>query len=559
MSTNVFSSRNSPSLSADAIDLQRLIEALQGRESHLMAALEESSQTVAAQQQTIEKLGHELALLKRHVFGHRRERFTEDPRQQHLFEVQDDSSSSSVVENAEEPAVKKRRGHGRRPLPQFLPRKRIEHVLSAEELACPCCGEPREKIDEEINEQLAYVPASLHIEEHARFTYACRKCQEQVVTASKPAQPIEKSVAGPSLLAYVIDAKYAQHKPLYRLEDDLARYGVLIRRSTLWGWMRGSAECLAPFYRLLIRRTLGSGVLGTDDTPVKVLDPELDHTRTGRFWSYVGDSRHPYAVYDYTPNRKRDGPQKFLRDYRGVLQADAFGGYDGIFWQSHGAIVEAGCNAHARRKFFDARETSPQLAHEALAFFQQLYAVEDEATAMPDDERLALRQAKSAPIMAALADWLRDKLVAVRPKSPIAVAIKYSLRQWEALTRFLGNGAIPIDNNRTERTLKEQAIGRRNWTFLGSDQGGRTAAVLYSFVASAKRHYLDPQVYLTDLLTRLPQISNPLELRDLLPDRWSKAHPEHVRGYRRQESAAAARRRQSRHRQLAKKHRSCRP
>ena len=176
------------------------------------------------------------------------------------------------------------------------------------------------------------------------------------------------------------------------------------------------------------------------------------------------------------------------------------------------AICRARHIAHARRKFFDARETSPQLAHEtspqlaheALAFFQQLYAVEDEATAMPDDERLALRQAKSAPIMAALADWLRDKLVAVRPKSPIAVAIKYSLRQWEALTRFLGNGAIPIDNNRTERTLKEQAIGRRNWTFLGSDQGGRTAAVLYSFVASAKRHYLDPQIYLMELLSVRP-------------------------------------------------------
>jgi GrpB-like predicted nucleotidyltransferase (UPF0157 family) len=225
---------------------------------------------------------------------------------------------------------------------------------------------------------------------------------------------------------------------------------------------------------------------------------------------------------------------------------------------SRGAIVEAGCNAHARRKFFDARETSPQLAHEALAFFRQLYAVEHEAADMSDDARLALRQAKSAPIMAMLADWLRDKLIAVRPKSPIAGAIKYSLRQWEALTRFLDNGAIPIDNNRTERSLKEQAIGRRNWTFLGSDQGGRTAAVLYSFVASAKRHDLDPQAYLTDLLTRLPQIRTPLELRHLLPDRWAKAHPEHVRGYRRQESTAAARRRASRHRQLAKKHRSCR-
>ena len=404
MDANSASSPNAPSLPAEAADLQRLMEALQGRESHLLAALEESSQTIAAQQDTIEKLSHELALLKRHVFGYRRERFAEDPRQQHLFEVKDDPvTPPPAVENADEQTVPKRRGHGRRPLPQFLPRQRVEYRLSAEELACPCCGQPREKIDEELSEQLVYVPASLHIVEHARFTYACRKCQEQVATASKPAQPIEKSVAGPSLLAHVIDAKYAQHKPLYRLEDDLARYGVLIRRSTLWGWMRGSAECLMQLHRLLIRRTLGSDVLGTDDTPVKVLDPELDHTRTGRFWSYVGDGRHPYTVYDYTPNRKRDGPQEFLKDYRGILQADAFGGYDGISWRSRGAIVQAGCNAHSRRKFFDASATSPQLAHEALAFFRQLYAVEDETAAMSDDERLTVRQEKSAPIMAALA------------------------------------------------------------------------------------------------------------------------------------------------------------
>jgi transposase len=556
MDAHTSSPPHTSSLPADTAELQRLIDALQGRESHLLAALEESSQTIAAQQDTIEKLSHELALLKRHVFGYRRERFAEDARQQHLFEVQNDPSAAlPAVENADEPAVRKRRGHGRRPLPQFLPRKRVEHELPAEQLACPCCGEPREKIDEEMSEQLAYVPASLYIEEHARFTYACRKCQEQVATAPRPAQPIEKSVAGASLLAYVIDAKYAQHKPLYRLEDDLARYGVLIRRSTLWGWMRGSAECVAPFNRLMIRRALGSDVLGTDDTPVKVLDPELDHTRTGRFWTYVGDAHHPYTVYDYTPNHKREGPQKFLKDYRGVLQADGFNGYDGIFWTSRGSIVEAGCNAHARRKFFDARETSPQLAHEALAFFQQLYAVEYEAADMSDDERLTLRQAKSAPIMAALADWLREKLVVVRPKSPITKAIKYSLRQWDALRRFLDNGSIPIDNNRSERALKEQALGRKNWIFLGSDQGGSTAAVLYSLVASAKRHHLDPQAYLTDVLTRLPQIANPLELRHLLPDRWAKAHPEHVRTYRRQESAAATRRRQSRHRPLVKQHR----
>jgi transposase len=541
MSTDAFSSNDTSLLPTDVAELKRLVQ-------HLQASLAESSQTVRDQQQIIEKLSHELSLLKRHIFGRRRERFVDDPNQQLLFEVESEPSEGAAAEQEESTprSDRRRRGHGRRPLPQFLPRQRVEHTLSSEQLACPCCGETRHKMDEETSEQLEYTPASLYVVEHVRFTYACRKCQEHVVTAPKPPQPIEKGLAGPGLLAHVIDAKYAQHKPLYRQEDDLARLGALVRRSTLWAWMRGAAECVLPLYKLLVRRVLASDVLGTDDTPVKVLDPELDRTRTGRFWTYVGDDRHKYTAYDYTPHRKRDGPQAFLKGFQGVLQADAFGGYDGIFWESQGTILEAGCNAHARRKFYDARETSPQLAHEALGFFQRLYAVEDEAASLSADGRLALRQAKSAPIAEQFAEWLREKLVVVRPKSPMAGAIKYCLRHWEALTRFLGNGSIPIDNNRCERTLKEQALGRKNWLFLGSDTGGRTAAVLYSLVASAKRHHLDPQAYLTDVLTSLPGMTNPLKLRHLLPDRWAKKHPEHVRQYRRQESAAAARRRKSR-------------
>jgi transposase len=418
--------------------------------------------------------------------------------------------------------------------------------LSPEELLCPCCGKTRKKIAEELSEQLEYMPASLHVLEHVRFIYACCDCEEYVVTAPKPPQPIEKGLAGPSLLAHVITAKYAEHKPLYRQEDELARHGVFVRRSTLWDWMRGSAACLVPLYDLLVRWALASHVLGTDDTPVKVLDPSLEHTRTGRFWAYVGDNRHRCTVYDYTSNRSRDGPQTFLKDFQGVLQADAFGGYDGIYWESQGAIVEAGCCAHARRKFYDARETSPQPAHEGLAYFQRLYEIEDEAANLSDDDRLAVRRARSVPILEDLAVWLREQLVIVLPKSPIAGAIKYCLRHWDALTRFTTDGAIPIDNNRTERTLKDQALGRRNWIFLGSDNGGQTAAVLYSFVASAKRNHLDPQAYLTDVLTRLPQVKSVLELRHLMPDRWAKSHPEHVRAYRQQESAAAAARRKRR-------------
>ena len=552
---------NTTTLPADSVELQELLHAAlareaehQAREVQLAAALAESSQTVAQQQQLLDKLTHELALMKRWVFGSRRERFgSDDPRQQKLFEVND--APQAEAENdagGDEPAAaadqtpRRRRGHGRRPLPQFLPRKTLEHVLPGAELGCPCCGTQREKISQVTSEQLEYTPASLFVIEHVQVTYACTKCQGEVVTAPKPPQPIDKGVAGPGLLAHVITAKYVQHLPLYRQEEIFARQGVLVRRSTLAGWMAQAAVCLLPLQKLMVRRVLSGNVVGTDDTPVKVLDPELDHTRTGRFWTYVGDDRHRYTVYDYTPNHKRDGPQAFLKDYQGVLQADAFGGYDGIFLKSNGRIVEAACCAHARRKFFDVRETAQTVAHQALAFFNRLYAIEHDAQALTAEARRALRQERSVPILNGMHVWLSEQLRQSRPKSPVTGAIKYSLKNWDALCRFTSDGNIPIDNNRSERTLRDQAVGRKNWLFLGSDNGGRTAAVLYSLVASAKRHHLDPQAYLNDVLSRLPAVTNPLALRDLLPDRCAKSHPEQVVQFRRAESAQAAQRRLTR-------------
>jgi len=557
------SAAGEPALPADAQRLAQLVQQLQGREAQLTAALAESSQTVTQQQQLLDKLTHELALMKRWVFGSRRERFgDDDPRQQKLFEMSDapgaeanEDAAGEEEDSTEDSVRRKRRGHGRQPLPQFLPRKTIEHTLSGSELGCPGCGSEREKISQVLSEQLEHTPASLFVIEHVQVTYACSKCQGEVVTATKPPQPIEKGVAGPGLLAHVITAKYVQHLPLYRQEESFARQGVFIRRSTLAGWMAGAAECLLPLQTLMVRRVLSGDVVGTDDTPVKVLDPELDHTRTGRFWAYVGDDRHRYAVYDYTPSRKRDGPEAFLKDYRGVLQADAFGGYDGIFLKSNGKILEAACCAHARRKFFDVRETAPALAHQGLAFFNRLYAIEHDAEALSPDARRALRQAQSVPILNDMHVWLNEQLRELRPKSSVAGAIRYSLKNWDALCRFTSDGNIPIDNNRTERTLRDQAVGRKNWLFLGSDTGGRTAAVLYSLVASAKRHHLDPQAYLTDVLRRLPAVTNPLALRDLLPDRWATSHPEHVMQFRRAESAKATNRRltrRQRRRQQAK-------
>jgi transposase len=535
-------------LPCDTAQLEQFVRQLLAREAQLVTTLQQATQTIEQQREVIDKQAQELALLQRWVFGSRRERFgADDARQQLLFGASAELIGSASGQNPGLPEIEdrspKQRGHGRKRLPQFLPRKTIEHTLPLAELGCPCCGEERQKISQVVSEQLEYAPSSLLVIEHVQVTYACQSCQEQVVTAPKPPQPIEKGVAGPGLLAHVATNKYVRHLPLYRQEEQFAAKGVLIRRSTLAGWMAQSAGCLAPLYQLLVRRVLAGNLIGTDDTPVKVLDPDLDHTRTGRFWAYVGDDTHRYTVYDYTPSRKRDGPQKFLKDYEGVLQADAFGGYDGIFLKSNGRIVEAACCAHARRKFYDCRETAPEAAHQGLAFFARLYAIEHDAETFSPEARCALRREKSVPILEDMHEWLNEQLRSLRPKSAITGAVRYALKNWDALSLFTTDGNIPIDNNRTERTLRAQAVGRKNWMFLGSDNGGRTAAVLYSLVASAKRHHLNPEAYLTDVLCRLPAMTNALEMRGLLPDRWAAGHPEHVQQFRRVESAHAQKRR----------------
>jgi transposase len=494
---------------------------------------------LAAQQQaTIDELArklqqveHYLAQLLRQRYGPRSEKV--DPAQLALFETpaEESQAEEQTAVTSPETAVRAhtRRGGGRNEFPADLPRKRIEYPLPPEQLPCPCCGHERTKFGEQISEQLEFIPASLLVIEHVRFKYACRHCQEQVAVAEKPPQPIEKGIPGPGLLAATITGKYGDHLPLYRLEDIFGRHGVELSRATLCGWMRQSAELVLPLYELMKRRVLASRVIHTDDTPVEVLDPSLPHTRTGRFWAYVGDRRNPYVVYDYTPSRKRDGPAEFLKGYEGYLQADAFGGYDGIYTGSGGKIIEVGCWAHARRKFFEAKETAPAPAHEALARIGQLYALERQA----QDAQLApeqiqwLRQERALPLLVSLRPWLdalRDKTL---PKSPIGTAARYALNNWAALVRYCEDGELAIDNNVAERAVKPCAIGRKNWLFCGNDSGGRTAVILFSLTGSAKRHNLDPFAWLRDVLTRLPMLlaaNDPVPdelLQPLLPDAWA--------------------------------------
>jgi transposase len=351
-----------------------------------------------------------------------------------------------------------------------------------------------------------------------------------IVTAPMPKQPLPKSIAGPGLLAHIIVSKYLDHLPLHRLEGIFSRQGVDISRKTMCDWMAGCAGLLTPLYELLKVDLLRSRVINTDDTRVPVQERGSNRTKSGRLWVYIGDRDHPWAIYDYTPTHSRDGPAAFLKDYRGFLQADAATLYDRIY--QPGVITELGCMAHARRHFHESQTSDMVRAHEAMARIRCLYEVEDQAKEQiataklgnveADALRLRLRQEKSVPLLDAMCQRLQEQQAQVLPKSPIGQAIAYALRHWQALTRFTEQGWLNIDNNAAERALRGIAVGRKNWLFAGSDEGGKTAAVLYSIVATSKSLGIEPWGYLRDILTRLPE--HPAQrLPELFPTSWAAA------------------------------------
>jgi transposase len=416
----------------------------------------------------------------------------------------------------------KTRPHGRQRPPRNLRREQKRYELSEAERLCPDCGHERQPFGVETTEQYDYKPAEVFVIEHQQVKYACKCCEGQVAMAAKPPQIIEKGLPGPGLLAVIITDKYLDHLPLYRTENRFARMGVSLPRSTMSDWMAACAERLLPLYQLQKAHVLQSKVLHTDDTTVPVRDESRSSHRYGRLWDYIGDAEHPGVVFDYTTTHARDGPAAFLKGYQGFLQADAYSVYDGIYLDSKGRIVEVGCWAHGRNKFAEAESTDPERVLAAKAWVRKLYDVEDEAEELSSAERLRLRQEKSVPLLDSFHKWLLAQKSLVLPKSPIATAINYLLNQWAALTRYTTDGDLHIDNNISERTLKLIGLGRANWLFVGSDNGGRTAAVLFSFTATCKHLGIDPFAYLRDVFERLP--THPVErLEELLPHRWQAA------------------------------------
>lgn len=413
----------------------------------------------------------------------------------------------------------RKRSGGRRPLPAQLKRERVVHDLAQQEKHCDHCGQDLRQIGEQTSERYEYVPAKLIVIEDVCLKYAC---QCTVRTANKPSQPLEKSTAGASLLAQVIVGKFGDHLPLNRQETIFGRHGAEISRKTMCGWMGKCANLLDPLYQAAKTVLFESKVIGTDDTGVKVLDPKLDFTRTGRIWPYLGDKDHPIILYDYTPTREGAGPEKFLEGYRGYLQADAYAGYDALFKDPRRGLIEVGCWAHGRRHFHEALESDTARMGPVLALIAKLYAVEHKARTRSAAERLALRQLESKPVLEQLHGYLLELKGELLPKSAAAGAVRYALNHWVALTRYCQDGDLEIDNNATERALRSIAVGRNNWTFFGSDNGGKTAAVLRSFVACCQRSAVEPFAWFNDVLSRIA--GHPVtRLAELLPHNWSPA------------------------------------
>jgi len=509
------------------IDRQHLPEDPATLQQMVIGLLEELDD----KERRLKRVQHLLEQLLRWRYGPKRERVDEN--QLFLFAAglvsagQDQAplpapEDAPPAPQAASPAPQpKPKGHGRQPLPESLARRRVVFDLGEHERHCPQCQGELKHIGEEISERLEFVPASFYVIQEACQKYACLKgCT--VVTANKPMQPIDKGLPGPGLLAQVAVSKYGDHLPLHRQEEIYQRQGVELSRQTMCGWMRQSAELVTPLYELMKQRVLDSKALQTDDTPVPVLDPALPRTRTGRIWTYVGN--HPYTVYDYTPDRSGDGPDAFLKPFHGFLQADAYSGYDHLYTDPERGIVEVACWAHARRKFYEAQSSDLMRSTVMLAYVRLLYDVEREARdrQLSPGDRRALRQAKSCPILEDIQAYLETERPKVLPKSPEGQAIAYTLSNWAALVRYCQDGDLEIDNNGAERSLRGVAVGRKNWMFFGSDNGGRTAAVLSSLIATCKRLRVDPAAYLRDVFGRISGHPHN-RLEELLPDRWAAA------------------------------------
>lgn len=471
----------------------------------LLASRQQIDELEARLQDRDTELHHlrmQLLKLRRMQFGRSSEKLAKEIAQLELKLEELETDKALEPPTGPKPPAAKKNKPARKPLPEHLPRETVVHEAAC---ACPDCGGALTSMGTDTTEELEYIPARFKVIRHEREKFACSGC-ERIVQAPMPSRPIDKGLAGPGLLAHVLVSKYGDHLPLYRQSEIYAREGVDLERSTLAGWVAQVSALLTPLGDALGRYVLDGRKLHADDTPVPVLNPGGGKTKTGRFWTYVRDDRaaalkEPAAAwFQYTPDRKGERPRLHLANFKGTLQADAYAGFHHLY--GDGRIQEAACWAHVRRKFYDfaAANDSP-VANEALRRIGQLYEIESDIRGKRPLQRKRARRARAGPILEDLKAWLEQELRKLSKKSGLAGVIQYALPRWPALTRYVDDGLLEIDNNIAERALRTVALGRKNYLFAGSDAGGDRAAVFYSLIGTAKLNGINPQAYLTHVLS----------------------------------------------------------
>ncbi len=482
---------------------------------------------LASRDEEIERLRLLIAKLRRMQFGRKSEKLDWQIEQLELkldeleaSQAQQATAASPVSLAASD--VNRARRRARQPLPAHLPRE-TRKILPKQE-ACPDCSGALKFLGEDVSETLEYVPEHFKVIRQVRVKLACARC-DKIVQAEAPSRPIERGIAGPGLLAHVLVSKYADHLPLYRQAEIYAREGVELDRSTMAEWVGGCSRLLQPLVEALRRQVMSAEKLHADDTPVPVLAPGNGKTKTGRLWTYVrddrpwGDKTPPAVWFAYTPDRKGEHPQAHLREFTGTLQADAYAGY-GVVYQG-GRVKESACMAHIRRPFYDLYEAhkSP-VAKEALERIAALYAIEEEIRGRSAEERRAVRNERSRPLLESMKKWMEETLGKLSRKSDTTRAIRYALGRWDALMHYCDDGHLEIDNNAAERSLRAVVLGRKNYLFCGSDAGGERAAAIYGLIGTAKLNGLNPEAYLREVLSRIAD--HPINrIEELLP--WNLA------------------------------------
>ena len=507
----------------DDIDaLKTLLLQRDGEVRELRATVSTLEQSLSIRTLEIEQLKLQLAKLKRMQFGRKSEKIDRKIEQIET-RLEDLIAEEGEAEERQPAPFVTRQKSVRQRLPEHLPRE--EHVLEPVEQACPACGGKLKPLGEDVSEQLEIIDAAFKVIRYVRRKKACACC-DCIVQAPAPSRTIERGIAGPGLLAHIAVSKFADHQPLYRQSVIGARKGVELDRSTMARWLGICGALVRPLVEALHRYVLATGKLHTDDTPMPVLSPGNGQTKTGRLWVYVRDDRNsgsvaaPAVWFAYSPNRQGQHPQTHLAGFCGVLQADAFAGYDKIY--TDGRVTEAACMAHARRKIHDlhVRKATPTTI-EALRRIGELYAIEAQIRGQPPDLRQRIRQQQSRPLLDSLEVWLRERLLTLSTQSDTTKAINYMLNQWQALVYYCDDGTAEIDNNIAENALRGCCLGRKNFLFLGADSGGERAAAMYSLIGSARMNGLDPEAYLRHVFTHIAD--HPINrIDDLLP--WNVAH-----------------------------------